>query len=186
MPNYEELYNIAKQKYNNAVSSKNALQSKLNSLNNQKNSLLLSLETKKDNLLKIQEKKAKVVCVLSKVDSILDKEYSVMKSRVELAGSDYIEVINVGVGNVANLSGIYDSDFTSTKTNLDSIRSEFQSIKNTLDTQEQEAQTAVNNCKSEIDSVNSQINNAGSISTAQWYVNMYYSEMKEYERRMNE
>lgn len=186
MPNYEELYNNARRNYNNAVDNKNALQRKLNSLNSQKTTLLKDLEVKKDNLLKVLDKKAKVQDVINKVNDILDKEYSAMKFHVETAGEDYLNVINVGVGNAANLSSIYDSDFTSTKKNLESIRTSFQTAKRNLEEQEKEAQNAVNKCNGDIESVNSQINNAGSLSTAQWYINMYYSEMKEYERKMSE
>ena len=186
MANYEELYNIARGKYNNAVNNRNSLRNKLNSLNNQKDHLLRELEAKKETLRKIQEKKAKVNDVVAKVTNILSTEFSSMKSNVQTTSSDYLGVINVGVGDAANISNVYDSDFTGTKGNLESIQAEFNAYLRNFEGQETEAQTAVKNCNDSIASVNSQINNAGSLSTAQWYVDMYYSEMKEYERKMNE
>ena len=182
MPNYEELYNIAKRKYENAISERDEMRRRSAELQGRKDVLTRELGEKQAALNSVKQKKQLVDDALRKCRSIISDEYPEMKKQLVSTGDEYKKVITSDNG-AADLSSIYSADLANTKNELDSIDSDLGRLFSSLEGQETAAQNAVNQCSSELSSVTSQLNNVGSDSWAQSQANMYYAEMKEYETR---
>ncbi len=180
MPNYEELYNIAKNKYNQAVEERNNIRKNTAELQGKKGTLTRQLSEKQSALSAIQQKKGLVQDALSKCQRILDNEYPNMKKDVQTTGEEYKKIITSDLG-VADLQTIYASDLQNTLSDLNTIISELNRILRDLNSQESTAQTDVSTCSSELNTVTNNLNNIGSESAAQRMINIYYTEMKEYE-----
>lgn len=179
MPNYEELYYIARNHYYEAIEERNTIRRRTSELQARKTTLTRQLREKQETLHKAQQKKALVQDALSKSKEILNSEFPAMKSDLLLTGEEYKKIITSDQG-VADLSTIYADDLANTKSELESIISDHEQALRSLEEQETTAQTAVTSCSSELNSVTSQLKNVGSESAAQRKINNYYAEMMEY------
>lgn len=182
MPNYEELYYIARGKYNQAVEERNRIRNNTIELQSQKNRLTSLLAEKQSALKTIQDKKSLIQDALDKCRHILDDEYPKMKKDLQMTGEEYKKIITSDIG-VADLELIYSTDFQSTMNDLNSIVTELNRILKNLESQETTAQNDLNSCNSELSTVTSKLNNVGSEASAQYKIDTYYAEMKEYEIR---
>ena len=152
MPNYEELYYIARNNYYQAIENRNAIRRNTSELQGRKNAL------------------------------ILNNEFSTMKVDLTRTSEEYKKIISSDKG-VADLSAIYSSDLSSTKSGLETIISDLERALRDLEGQETSAQNEVTRCSNDLSSVTSQLSNVGDEATAQRQINNYYTEMKEYELR---
>ena len=182
MPNYEEMYYIARNHYYEAIEERNAIRRRTSELQAQKATLTRQLGEKQEALTKVQEKKALVQDSLNKSKDVLDNEFPAMKSDLLLTGEEYKKIITSDQG-VADLSTIYADDLANTKSELESIISDHERALRNLEEQETAAQNAVTSCSNELNSVTSQLNNVGSESAAQRKINNYYTEMMEYKNK---
>lgn len=180
MPNYEELYYIARNNYNRAIENRDAIRRNTSELQEKKTTLIRELSEKQAALTAIQQKKLLVQEALNKCKHILENEFSTMKKDLQTTSDEYKRIISSDTG-VADLSSIYSTDISNTNSNLDAVITELQARIKELEGQEATAQTAVTNCSNELASVTTQLNNVGNESSAQQQVNAYYTEMKEYE-----
>lgn len=180
MPNYEELYYIARNNYNRAIENRDAIRKNASELQGKKTTLTRELGEKQSALVAIQQKKLLVQEAFDKCKHILENEFPTMKKDLQTTSDEYKKIISSDTG-VADLSSIYSTDISSTNSNLDAVITELQARIKELEGQEATAQTAVTNCSNELTSVTTQLNNVGSESSAQRQVNAYYTEMKEYE-----
>lgn len=182
MPNYEELYYIARNKYNQAVEDRNRIRKDTTELQGKKSTLTRQLSEKQTALSAIQHKKGLVQDALNKCQHILNNEYPAMKKDVQNTSQEYKKIITSDLG-VADLQTIYASDLQSTLNDLNSIIAELDHALKNLESQEGTAQSEVNNCSSELNNVTSKLNNVGSESNAQRLINTYYTEMQEYKTK---
>lgn len=182
MPNYEELYYIARNKYNQAIEDKNEIRRRSSELQGEKSSLTRQLNEKQSALVEIQKKKLLVQETLKKCQAVIDNEYVSMKTDLQSTSDEYKKIISTDTG-VADLFSIYSSDIASTQSNLNSILEDFKRILNDYEEQERAAQSAVTTCSNELASVSNQLNHVGNEAEAQRRINNYYTEMKEYEAR---
>lgn len=180
MPNYEELYYIARNNYNRAIENRDAIRRNTSELQGKKTTLTRELGEKQSALAAIQQKKLLVQEALDKCKHIIENEFPAMKKDLQTTSDEYKKIISSDTG-VADLSSIYSTDISSTDSNLDAVVTELQARIKELEGQEATAQTAVTNCSNELSTVTTQLNNVGSESSAQRQVNAYYTEMKEYE-----
>ncbi len=182
MPNYEELYYIARNKYNQAVEERNRIRNNTIELQSEKNRLTNLLAEKQSAFKAIQDKKGLIQDALDKCRHILDEEYPNMKKDLQMTGEEYKKIITSDMG-VADLESIYATDLQSTLNDLNNIVTELNRILKNLESQEATAQNELNNCNSELSTVTSKLNNVGSEASAQYRIDTYYTEMKEYEAR---
>jgi len=182
MANYEELYNIAKGKYNSAISERDYIRRKTAELNGKKDALKKELSTKTSELNVIKHKLVLVRDAYNKCNDILKEEFPDMKKDLVNTGDEYKKIITSDKG-VADLSSIYSTDLTNTKDNLDSISTDLGKSIKELEGEETKTQKAIDNCNTQISSIKTQINNLGSASAAQKRADIYYSEMKDYEKK---
>ena len=180
MPNYEELYNIARNKYNQAIENRNIIRRKTNELQGRKAALTRELGEKQAALTAIQQKRTLIQDALNKCRDILSNEFPAMKGDIQRTSNEYKKIITSDKG-VADLSLIYASDINMTLNNLNSINTELEGVLRTLEEEEALAQKLVTDCNNELNSVISQLNNVGSVASAQRQVDNYYAEMKVYE-----
>lgn len=182
MANYEELYNSAKHNYEEAISERNSIRQKSSELNGRKDELNRELDEKRNALSDIKQKLAIVRDAYDKCNNILNNEFPDMKKALLDTGTEYKKIITSDKG-VADLSSIYSTDLTNTKGNLDNISADLGKSISDLEDKETNAQREVDNCSSELEGVKSQLNNLGSEYSAQIRADIYYAEMKEYERK---
>lgn len=182
MPNYEELYYIARNKYNQAVEERNRIRNDTIKLQSEKNRLTNLLAEKQSALKAIQDKKGLIQDALDKCRHILDEEYPNMKKDLQMTGEEYKKIITSDMG-VADLESIYSTDFQSTMNDLNNIVTELNRILKNLESQETTAQNELNSCNYELSTVTCKLNNVGSEASAQYKIDTYYAEMKEYEIR---
>lgn len=180
MPNYEELYNDAKNKYNQAVSEKSSIRTKSGQLQTQKVELERQLSQKRTALSNIQKKQAAVDAVITKVNKIQSEQFPAMKKGLKNASEAYADVLSADSG-VANLLNIYDTDITATNNNLNQIHTEMTRILNALNAEEKTAKNEVKKYNDDLNNVKKQINGLGSEAAAQIKIDFYYTEMKTYE-----
>ena len=182
MPNYEELYNIARSNYNQAIDNRNSIRRKISELQGRKATLVRELEEKQVALTAIQQKKMLIQNALKKCEAILSNEFLTMKADIQRASDEYKKIIISDMG-VADLSLIYASDISQTQNNLNSINAELGSVFKSLEEEEVLAQKSVADCNSELSSVINQLNSVGSEAAAQRQADNYYAEMKVYETK---
>lgn len=182
MPNYEELYYIARNNYYQAIEDRNAIRRNTSELQSRKNALTRELSEKQASLSAIQQKKSLVQDALNKCRDIINNEFSVMKGDLARTSEEYKKIIFSDKG-VADLALIYSTDLTSTKKGLESIVDDLERSLRELEGQETSAQNEVSRCNNELSIVTTQLSNAGDEAVAQRQINNYYTEMKEYERR---
>ena len=182
MPNYEELYYIARNKYYQAIDERNDIRRKTCELQERKNALSRELGEKQTVLSQIQQKKPLIQDALNKSKNISNDEFDMMKNGIQHISEEYKKIIASDKG-VADISAIYSADITNTKTDLDSITSGLERILRELEDQETNAKNEVTRCNSELATVTTNLNHVGSEAAAQREINYYYAEMKEYELR---
>jgi len=182
MPNYEELYYIARNNYYQAIENRNAIRRNTSELQGRKNALTRELSEKQASLSAIRQKKSLVQDALNKCRDILNNEFSTMKVDLTRTSEEYKKIISSDKG-VADLSTIYSSDLSSTKSGLETIISDLERALRDLEGQETSAQNEVTSCSNDLSSVTSQLSNVGDEAMAQRQINNYYTEMKEYELR---
>lgn len=182
MPNYEELYNIARNKYNQAIEDRNAIRRNKSELQGKKNTLTRELGGKQATLVAIQQKKLLIQEAVNKCKSIIDGEYPAMKRDLQSTSEEFKRIISTDRG-VADLSSIYSSDISSTQSNLNAIFGELNGLLSNFSEQERVAQASVKTCINELSTVSTQLNNVGNEYEAQRRINSFYTQMKEYESR---
>lgn len=182
MPNYEELYYIARGKYYQAIEERNTIRRNTSELQERKSTLFRELGEKQTALSQIQQNKALIQDALNKCRNILNDEFPMMKNDVQCTSEEYKKIITSDKG-VVDLSAIYSADITNTNSNLNSIVSDMERILKEIEGQETIAQNDVASCNSELATVTTRLNNVGSEATAQRHINNYYAEMKEYQLR---
>lgn len=182
MPNYEELYYIARNKYTQAIEDRNTIIKNTSELQGRKKTITDELGEKQNALKAVQQKKKLVQDALDKGKDILNNEFTAMKEDLMCTSEEYKKNITSDKG-VADLSAIYSSDITDTKRDLELIIFELDKNLGELEEQETDAKNAVKQCNEELASVSTQLSNVGSESSAQRQINNYYAEMKEYEIR---
>ncbi len=182
MPNYEEMYYIARGKYNQAIEDRNAIRRNTSELQGRKTTLTRELGEKQATLTEVKQKKSLVQDALNKCNDILSNDFPTMKSDLLYTSDEYKKIITSDKG-VADISTIYLSDITSTQNNLEEIISDLEKSLRELEDQENSAQNAAIQCNTELTSVSSQLNNVGNEAAVQRQINNYYAEMKEYEIR---
>ena len=117
MPNYEELYNIAKRKYENAISERDEIRRRSAELQGRKDVLTRELGEKQAALNSVKQKKQLVDDALRKCRSIISDEYPEMKKQLVSTGDEYKKVITSDNG-AADLSSIYSADLANTKNEM--------------------------------------------------------------------
>lgn len=182
MPNYEELYYIARNNYYQAIENRNTIRRNTSELQGRKSTLTRELGEKKAALSAVQQKKSLIQDALNKAKNILNNEFSTMKSDLTRTSEEYKKIITSDKGT-ADLLSIYSSDIASTKSGLETIISDLERALREIEGQETTAQTEVTNCSNELTSVTAQLSNVGDEAMAQRQINNYYTEMKEYETR---
>ncbi|MBD5111519.1 MAG: hypothetical protein HDT42_03155 [Ruminococcaceae bacterium] len=182
MPNYEELYYIARGKYYQAVEERNAIRRTTAELQGRKNTLSRELGEKQTALSQIQQKKALIQDALNKCRNVLNNEFPLMKNDIQCISEEYKKIITSDKG-VADLLTIYSADITNTNANLNSIVSDLERILREIEGQETTAQNDFASCNSELTTVTTQLNNVGNEAAVQRQINNYFTEMKEYELR---
>lgn len=184
MPNYEELYYIAKKNYFQAVEERDSLRRTVSDLQQICNNLCRELTQKQDYLKTVQQKKDSVQSALDKCQSIISQEFETMQKNLISAGDEYMKFISAD-SQVANLSDIYSEDLRLTKTALENTKDTLQKQIRKLLSDETEASQAVSDSESRLANIKNQIRNCDT-NAANNRVNYYYSEMKTYERKWQE
>lgn len=184
MPNYEELYYIAKKNYSQAVEERDSLRRTISGLQQESNNLRRELVQKQDYLKIVQQKKDSVQSALDKCQSIISEEFETMQKNLISAGDEYMKFISAD-SQVANLSDIYSEDLRLTKTALENTKDTLQKQIKKLLFDESEASQAVFDSESKLANIRNKIRNCDT-SAANNRINYYYSEMKTYERKWQE
>lgn len=180
MPNYEELYYITRNKYNQAFEDRNAIRRNAAEFQEKKNALTRELSEKQSVLREIQQKKVIIQETLDKCKDVLSVEFPSMEKDIKSTSEEYKKII-VSDKGVADLFAIYSTDISDTKSNLISIITELERILRDTEEQEITAQHELNNCNNELSFVTGQLKSLGSEAAIQRQINNYYAEMKVYE-----
>ena len=182
MPNYEQLYYLARSKYYQAIEDRNTAQRRASELQARKNTLSRELTEKQSALSAVQQKKAMIQETLDTCNSILNNEFPAMKNDLNQTSEEYRKIIESDQG-VADLAAIYASDVTDTKSRLDAAGADLNRILKELEEQASTIQKEITDRNNELASVSSQLRTVGDVNALQCKINNYYTEMKEYERR---
>lgn len=182
MPNYEELYYIAKNKYHQALDNRDTIHRNANTLKERKKTLIYELEEKRNTLTSVKQKVTLLQNAENKCRSIINNEFSSMKKYVQNTSNEYKKIISSDEG-IADIYSIYSSDIQSTQNDLNSILSDLSQKRKNLEDKVNTAQKAVNNCSNELNTVSNQLNNVESEYYAQVRANNYYAQMQEYRRK---
>lgn len=185
MPNYEELYYAARNKFNSAVNSRNEARKKKNAWTSQKNAKYRELATHKASLLKNAGKKALLESAAKKCASILasDGPFLQMKTNLGRARDEYIAILESDEG-VADIYAIYEDDINRTEGDLDKIHQEIQSKLNACIDQETYLNSTITKTEDAISTLTSNVKKAEADEAyAQRQVNTYYTTMQEYKRK---
>lgn len=180
MPNYEELYNVTRNKYNQALEYRNAIRRNMAELQGKKNVLTHELGEKQFILSRVQQKKVIVQETLGKCKDVLNVEFLAMEKDIKCTSDEYKKIIKSDKG-VVDLYSVYSADISDTKSNLTIILTELERILRDTEEQEITAQHEVINCSNELTSVTGQLKNLGNEAAIQRQINNYYAEMKVYE-----
>ena len=93
MPNYEELYYIARNNYYQAIENRNAIRRNTSELQGRKNALTRELSEKQASLSAIRQKKSLVQDALNKCRDILNNEFSTMKVDLTRTSEEYKKIV---------------------------------------------------------------------------------------------
>lgn len=182
MPNYEELYYTARNKYYQAIEEKNYIQRTSSELYGRKSNLQNELSQKQNSLRKNLDKLATVQDAENKCRSIIDNEFLAMKRSIQQLSEEYKKIISSDIG-VADIGNIYADDISRTNNDLQNILIELERSRKSLEEQVSSAKQDIDNCNNELSDVSRQLNNVGSVAYAQSQINTYYAQMKEYQRK---
>lgn len=182
MPNYEELYYIARNNYNQAVNDLNYIRRTTNDLQTRKNNLVHELGEKRSALSGLKQKVSLLEKAEKKCNSIINDEFPDMKKYVQSTSDEYKKIIESDKG-VADIQSIYSSDIQSTQNDLNNILTDLSSKRKNLEDQVDNKQQEVTNCSDQLWTVSYQLNNVGSEFYAQMRVNNYYAQMQEFYRK---
>lgn len=182
MPNYEELYYTARNKYYQAIEDRNCIQRKSSELQGKKSNLQNELSQKQNSLRKSLDKLAVVQDAENKCRSIIDNEFSTMKRSIKQLSEEYKKIISSDIG-VADIESIYADDIDRTNNDLQSILSELEQSRRNLEEQVSSAKQDIDRCNNELSDISHQLNNVGSAAYAQSQINTYYAQMKEYQKK---
>lgn len=182
MPNYEELYYTARNKYYQAIENRNYIQRTSSELQGRKNSLQNELLQKQNALRLCLSKLAIVQDAENKCRSIIDNEFEAMRKSIQQLSEEYKKVISSDMG-VADIESIYSDDVSRTNSDLQQILSELEQARRSLEDQAASSRQDIDRCNSEISETSRQMNSLGNASYAQSQINTYYAQMKEYQRK---
>lgn len=182
MPNYEELYYITKNKYNQAIINRDTIRRNRSALQGRKNTLLHELEERRITLNSLKQKVTILQDAENKCSSIINNEFPDMKKYIQETSDEYKKIINSDNG-VADIQSVYSSDIQSTQNDLNSILSDLSQKRKNLEDQVDAAQQSFDNCNNELNTVTNQLNNVGSEYDAQRQVNNYYTQMQVYKTK---
>jgi len=182
VPNYEELYYSAKNKYYRALEDKNNIRRKTSELQGKKSTLTQKINQKSSELTALKHKVQLVQEAEEKCASVKDNEFQTMKRDVQYLSNEYKKIINSDKG-VADIQSVYSSDIQNTQSDLENILLDLRNKRKDLENKVNTAQQELNNYNSELSSVNREMSSVGSEYYAQQQANCYYSQMKEYERK---
>lgn len=179
MPNYEELYYITKNKYEQAIINRDAIRRNTVTLQERKKRLVHDLAENLRSLTALQQKVAILQEAESKCNSIINSEFPEMKRYIQEASNEYKKIINSDQG-VADIQSVYSADIQSTQNDLNLILSELSQKRRELEEQVATAQSNYNGCNNELNTVTHQLNNTGNVYEAQRQVNNCYAQMQLY------
>lgn len=182
MPNYEECYYTARNKYYEAIETRNNIRLKTADLQSSRRRLNSELNQQKTNLRKEKNKLSIVQKAEDKCRKILDNEFEKMKNGVQKASDEYQKIIKSDSG-VANIQQIYSEDINKTNNDLQTILQELGRVRQKVEEDIEAVNNAINNSKNELNNVKHELNNTGSYYDAQRQVNSYYYQMKYYQRK---
>lgn len=183
MPNYEELYNIAKAKYRDAVDERDNVMRKVNDLQNKKKELEVQYGQKEESLKNVRKKLNLVQKALDKCKSIInDGKISDMKKSLADAGEAYKNVISAD-SNVADIEKIYSDDVGSVERSVNAVKLDLENIIRNIKDEEQNAAGDLNRCKTDLDNVSTELYKSPSKYELDRRVDNYYAEMKFYEKK---
>ena len=182
MPDYEELYYIARNKYHQAIEDRNVFRRNMDEWQGERTVLIWELEQKQSALSVIRNNIMLFQEAISECRNILNNEFCDMKKNIQDTSIEYKKIFKSDYG-VADIQLIYSSEITNTQADLNAVCSELDKKIKELENKEMEANRAVNDCSSALNRVISNINHAGSEAAVQNRINNFYTEMKEYEFR---
>lgn len=182
MPNYEELYNDARNKYYQAIENKNNMQRASSELTSQRNSLINEINQKQSQLRSVKYKVLLLQNAENYCASILGNEVKTMKASIQATSDEYKKIITSDKG-IADIQAVYSGDIRSTENDLNSVHGQLKSKRKNMENEAERLQKSINQCSSELNSVSSRLNNT-TMNTwaAQSQVNGYYVQMKAYQK----
>lgn len=182
MPNYEELYYTARNKYYQAIEDRNYIQRTSSELQGRRSSLQNELSQKQNTLRQSMNKLAVVQDAENKCRSIIDNEFAAMKKSIQQLSEEYKKVISSDMG-VADIENIYADDISRTSSDLQRVLNELEQARRSLEDQVSSTRQEIDRCNNDISDVSRQLNNVGSAAYAQSQINTYYAQMKEYQKK---
>lgn len=182
MPNYEELYYIAKNKCDQAILNRDAIRRNTATLQSTKCSLARELEEKRSALGSLRQKVEILKDAENRCNSIINDEVSGMKRDIQEVSNEYKKIISSDKG-VADIQLVYSTDIQNTQNDLDVVLTDLSQKRKALEDEVNTAQQAYDNCNNEFNSVTHRLNNVGSESEAQRQVNTYYAQMQLYKTK---
>ena len=182
MPNYEELYYTARNKYYQAVENRNQINRRTEELTGRQNSLRQALGRDMARLRDLAHKLSLVQDAERQCAQVKSNYFPPVKSIIANVSSEFKSILSSDRG-VADIESIYSSDIHNTQSDLDSTAENLASVRRALESELNGVQQSVNNCNNELNSVSSQLRNVGDSRLAQAQANNYYAQMREYQRR---
>lgn len=182
MPNYEELYYTARNKYYQAIETRNAIQRTTSELQGRRSGLINELNQRNAHLRDSKRKLALLQDAENKCRAILNNEFETMKKHIQRTAEEYKKILSSDRG-VADIQEIYSDDINSTQIDLNTVLQELERKKREMEEEVSNAQQSVDICSGELNEVSHQLNNVGDVRYAQSQINNYYVQMKEYQRK---
>ncbi len=182
MPNYEELYYTARNKYYQAIETRNAIQITSSQLQERKFGLINELNQRNAQLKDSRQKLALLQGAENKCREILNNEFETMKKHIQRTAEEYKRILSSDKG-VADIQEIYSNDINSTQSDLNTVLQELERKRREMEEEVTAAQQSVDSCNGELNDISHQLNNVGDVRYAQSQVNSYYAQMKEYQRK---
>ena len=182
MPNYEELYYTARNKYYQAIESRNAIQRTTSELQGRRSGLINELNQRNAHLRDSRRKLALLQDAENKCRAILNNEFETMKKHIQRTAEEYKRILSSDRG-VADIQEIYSDDINSTQSDLNTVLQELERKRREMEDEVSNAQQSVDSCSGELNDVSHQLNNVGDVRYAQSQINNYYAQMKEYQRK---
>lgn len=182
MPNFEELYYTARNKYYQAIEAKNNIQRRTSELQGRKSGLISELGQRSTHLRDAKRKLALLQDAENKCRAILNDEFETMRKNIQRTAEEYKKIISSDKG-VADIQEIYNEDINSTQNDLNAVLQELERKRKDAENEVAGAQQSLDQCNNELNDVSRQLSNTGSVWYAQSQVNNYFAQMKEYQRK---